>query len=324
MDYTGDELRTQVQRIRVTPDQNGMRLDRFVREILPGLPPAAVHRLLRTGQVRVDGGRAKGNARLVTGQEIRLPPVRLSVAEPGGEKTIPAWALDALRGRILRRDDAFLVLDKPAGMPVHGGSGQAWGVVDGMRLLLEEEPERPELCHRLDRDTSGCLLFGLGKGMTRRLTNAFRGDQVEKRYLALVHGSPPDRGRLDQALVKGMTRAGERMVAADADGAPAQTLFRVVERFAGLALVEARPLTGRTHQIRVHFQEFGHPLAGDDKYGSWELNRHLRGLGLKRLFLHARFLAFPHPRDGGRVEVEAPLDPALEQVLQRLRTGEGA
>lgn len=325
MDNMAGELRTPVRKIQVTPDQAGMRLDRFVGESLPGLPLSAIQRLLRTGQVRVDGGRAKGNERLRAGQEVRLPPVRIQdpPAEARGDPTVPPKALDLLRARFLFHDEAVLVLNKPAGMAVHGGSGQPWGVVDAVRLLLTGEGERPELCHRLDRDTSGCLLFGLGKVMTRRLTEAFRGDTVEKRYLALVQGTPPDQGRINHPLAKGMTRAGERMVGADADGDHAETLFRVVERFDGLTLVEVRPLTGRTHQIRVHFQELGHPLAGDGKYGVWELNRRLKSLGLNRLFLHARLLAFPHPRHGRRVEVEAPLDETLASVLDQLRAGKG-
>ncbi|MEO5362966.1 MAG: RluA family pseudouridine synthase, partial [Magnetococcus sp. DMHC-8] len=289
---------------------------------VPPYPPS-IHRLLRTGQVRVNGGRVRGNVRLAVGDGVRLPPVRL---EPAAERTEarpfpPDTLVRAVRERIAWRDEALLVLNKPAGLAVHSGSGTTWGAVDAVRRLLmwEESGLHPELCHRLDRDTSGCLLFALTPVALRQMAAAFRTGTVEKVYLALVRGVPqPAEGLIDRPLTKGIVRAGERMVVSTGQGLVARTRYRVITRFAGTSLVQVMPESGRTHQIRVHFQSIGHPLAGDRKYGDTAFDGRMGRMGLHRLFLHAWRLSFPHPVTGLPMTVETPLDEALQRVLQGL------
>ncbi|MEO5371499.1 MAG: RluA family pseudouridine synthase [Magnetococcus sp. DMHC-1] len=311
----------------VEADAVGMRLDRFLQKEIPSLPMSALHRLLRTGQVRVDGGRVRGGERLLLGQKVRIPPVHLSVQDPATEtpatnRPSDAWSA-ALVDRICYRDSHLLIVDKPAGVPVHGGSGQPWGLVDGIRRCMEMRGEPiPELCHRLDKDTSGCLMFGLDLPTMRAMAQAFRQGEVEKRYLLLVRGTPsPHEGEIAIPLVRGTVRSGERMVASGPDGKPALTWYRTLDHFGTASLVEARPDTGRTHQIRVHFQLRGHPIAGDPKYGEREFNRHMRKAGLKRLFLHAAQLNFVHPHSGEPIMVQAPLEKALHHLLERLQAG---
>ncbi|MBF0153532.1 MAG: RluA family pseudouridine synthase [Magnetococcales bacterium] len=309
----------------VEADDVGMRLDRFLQREIPALPMSALHRLLRTGQVRVDGGRVKGGERLALGQQVRIPPVRLSVQDPDQEteersRPSDAWSA-ALAERICYQDQHLLVLDKPAGVPVHGGSGQPWGLVDGVRRMQELRGEAlPELCHRLDKDTSGCLVFGLDPPTVRTMARMFREGEVEKRYLLLVRGVPtPRTGEIAIPLVRGQVRSGERMVAAGPDGKPALTWYRTLASYGAASLVEARPDTGRTHQLRVHCQLRGHPIAGDPKYGEREFNRQMRSAGLKRMFLHAARMNFIHPRSGEPVTLEAPLEAGLQRLLERLR-----
>lgn len=320
---TPSDNRTPVRHVTVSAEEAGRRLDKFLAEQLHGIPQGAIQKLLRTGQVRLNKGRAKGNARIAEGDVVRLPPVTLS--EPGGpeKKPVPRGFLQELPGRILFQDDDMLVLDKPVGVPVHGGSGQPWGVVDAVKELFRSERWKgvPELCHRLDKETSGCLLFGLRPPMVRKLAEAFRdGEAIDKRYLVLVSGRPsPGKGVIDKPLRKGRVQGGERMVTVEEGGDVARTEYRVVEPLGDFSLVEARLLTGRTHQIRVHFESLGHPVAGDGKYGDRGVNRRLAGLGMKRMFLHARSLSLTHPGSGRRVQVQAPLDEALNGLLKALR-----
>ncbi len=321
--------RTEVRQVVVGHREAGMRLDRLLKDNLPDAPLSLLQKLLRTGQVRVDGSRKKGNYRLLQGERVRIPPVRLE-PQPGhgrGEhgRRCPPKVVADIGKRILYRDSSLLVIDKPAAMAVHGGSGRSWGVVDAVREYLHAESEgdavvSPELCHRLDRDTSGCLLFGLDKYSTRTLTAAFRDGKVDKGYLALVKGRPePAQGVIDKALQKGVVRSGERMVVTDAaTGRTARTRYRSERKFADATLMDVALETGRTHQIRVHFQSIGHPLALDGKYGDRLFNRQMKGLGLKRLFLHARRLRFKHPDSGRLVETVAPLDVELKHFLDLL------
>ncbi|MBF0401084.1 MAG: RluA family pseudouridine synthase [Magnetococcales bacterium] len=308
-----------VRHVAVTAADAGMRVDRFLAAQLPGTPYTFLHRLMRTGQVRVNSGRVQGGVRLAAGDSVRLPPVRLALPQ---ERTHPpdSW-VRGMRERIVWRDGELLVLNKAAGMAVHGGSGDSWGAVDAMRRLFqwEESPLRPELCHRLDKETSGCLLFALTAPALRQMAAAFRAGTVEKEYWALVRGHPqPAAGVIDLPLLKGTVRAGERMVVSADRGLAARTRYQVISRFAHASLVQVWLESGRTHQIRVHFQSIGHPLAGDQKYGDPAFDGQMRTMGLRRLFLHARRLAFPHPVTGEQVTVETPLDAALQQVLQNL------
>ncbi|MBF0143344.1 MAG: RluA family pseudouridine synthase [Magnetococcales bacterium] len=315
MDESEGWIRSSPKRAVVDREVAGMRLDRYVRQMLPGVPGPAIQRLLRTGQVRVNGGRVKGGRRLLEGDEVRLPPAMVLV-DPGNPP-LPDSLIDELRGRILYRDAAVLLLDKPAGMAVHGGSGRPWGVVDGVRALWRREglAGEPQLAHRLDQGTSGALLFGLTPSAVRRLAADFASGRVEKRYLALVRGAPADSGRIDQGLIKGATRAGERVVVAG-HGQEADTGYRVVARFEGASLLVVTPGSGRTHQIRVHLQWLGHPLAGDDKYGDHRFNRQMARLGLARMFLHAACLNCTHPESGERLRLTAPLEVSLRHFLE--------
>ncbi|MEO5367750.1 MAG: RluA family pseudouridine synthase [Magnetococcus sp. WYHC-3] len=316
MPSTSDAFRTSVRHVTVAAGEAGTRLDRFVGLQLPGVPPALVQRLCRQGQVRVNGARARGERRLALGDAVRLPPVTLTPPqEPGG---VPAGAVALLRQRVLHVDDALMVLDKPPGMAVHGGSGQPWGVVDVLRQIHPDRP--PELCHRLDRDTSGCLLLAFDRAVLRQLATALATRQMEKTYLALVRGQPqPPRGVIRQALAKGRLQGGERMVHNDVAGREAVSRYEVAESLPGAALVRVALETGRTHQIRVHLADRGHPLAGDDKYGDRAFNRALRPLGLRRLFLHAAELSLIHPLSGAPLRVRADLPGDLTAVVARLR-----
>lgn len=307
-----------VQHILVTEADAGLRVDRFLATHLPGTPYSLLHRLLRTGQVRVNSGRVQGGVRLAVGDSVRLPPVRLT--EPQEQSHPPDSWVRKVQERIVWQDEALLVLNKAPGLAVHSGSGDLWGVVDAMRRLFQQEKStlQPELCHRLDKETSGCLLFALTPFALRQMAEAFRSNKVEKAYLALVRGYPqPPEGVIDLPLIKGMAHAGERMVVAAEHGLAARTRYRVISRFANASLVQIQLESGRTHQIRVHFQSIGHPLAGDKKYGDPVFNAQMGKMGLRRLFLHAERLSFAHPCTGEQITVETALEGPLQQVLQQ-------
>lgn len=304
------------RRLTVGADEAGQRLDNFLFRQLKGVPKGHVYRLLRTGQVRVNSRRVKPEYRLVPGDELRLPPLQpvpqAQPAHPGRR-----W-LERLQASILFEDEFLLALDKPAGLAVHGGSGVRAGAIEVLRLLRPQAPGL-ELVHRLDRDTSGCLLFAKKRSALRELHAALRAGRVDKRYRALLAGRwRGGERRVALALEKNRLQSGERMVRVAERGKPAESLFRPLRRFADTTLVEVDIRTGRTHQIRVHAAHLGRPVAGDDKYGDREANRALRVLGLKRMFLHASSLAFPHPRSGERLEIVAPLPAELAAVLARL------
>jgi 23S rRNA pseudouridine955/2504/2580 synthase len=294
----------------------GQRLDNFLFRTLKGVPKSHVYRLLRTGQVRVNKKRAKPDYRLEAGDELRLPPVRQEEkATPG---LPPRWQQEALKGAILHEDDRILVVNKPAGMAVHGGSGVNFGVIETLRVLRPESPGL-ELANRLDRETSGCLIVAKRRSAVRVLHAAFREGRVEKRYLALL-AQPWTGGEqaVDLPLEKNLLQGGERMVKVSREGKEAQSLFTPVQRFRDSALLQVRIYTGRTHQIRVHAAHIGHPVAGDEKYGDREANKGFKAVGLNRMFLHAAELAFDHPETGQRLELKAPLDEELETVLKKL------
>lgn len=294
----------------------GQRLDNFLFRILKGVPKSHVYRLLRTGQVRVNKKRAKPDYRLEAGDELRLPPVRQEEKAAPGKP--PHWQQEALSQAILYEDDRLLVVNKPAGMAVHGGSGVSFGVIETLRILRPDAAGL-ELAHRLDRETSGCLVVAKRRSAVRALHAAFREGAVEKHYLALLTGAwTGDEANVDLPLEKNRLEGGERMVKVSRSGKAAQTLFRPLQRFADAALLDIRIFTGRTHQIRVHAAHLKHPVAGDDKYGDREANRRLKAAGLKRMFLHAHRLAFAHPESGQRLELTAPLDEELQAVVVSL------
>lgn len=294
--------------IAVADDEDGLRLDRWFKRRWPGVAHGLLERLLRTGQVRIDGRRAKAGERLQVGQYVRVPPiVHASAVDRPPRRSRPTDAGEAadLRARVLHRDGHVIVIDKPAGLAVQGGS-KTDRHLDGMLDALVFDGERPRLVHRLDKDTSGVLLLARSANAAALLTRAFRDGRVDKLYWAVVIGAPAlQQGRIDQPLAKRFGVAGER-VGADEEGLRAVTEYRVVER-AGrrAAWLALRPLTGRTHQLRAHCALLGTPIVGDGKYGGAAAFLEGEGIG-ERLHLHARTLRFPHP-GGGELQVTAPL-----------------
>lgn len=311
----------QVRLVAVPDDHDGQRLDNFLAGRLKGVPRSLVYRICRTGEVRVNGRRAKPDQRLVGGDEVRIPPVR--VADKGEAPVAPAAQANRVEAAVVHEDRDFLVIDKPAGVASHGGSGVSFGAIE---LLRASRPrETLELAHRLDRDTSGILVLTRRRSALTALQAAIREGQVEKRYLALIEGHlPKARLVVDAPLRKSVLQGGERMVRVDEDGKPSRSIFIEVERYDGASLVEVALETGRTHQIRVHAQHIGHPLAGDEKYGDREFNKAMRERGLRRLFLHAARFEFALGERG--YSFSAPLAPELAQVIDALqrKTARGA
>ncbi|UHQ21602.1 RluA family pseudouridine synthase [Lysobacter sp. 5GHs7-4] len=303
--------------VRVPDDRDGQRLDNFLLGQLKGAPRSLIYKLVRSGQVRVNGGRAKAERKLEAGDEVRIPPVRLS--EVGEKAAPPKGFMDALDAAIVYEDARLLALNKPSGVASHGGSGISFGAIETLRAL------RPghtlELVHRLDRDTSGLLIVAKKRSALTEMQALMREDGgISKRYLALLTGRVPDGVMsVDAPLHIGLRQGGERHVQVHRDGKASLSHFKVLERRGGQSYCEVRIETGRTHQIRVHAQHIGHPVAGDDKYGEPEANKRLRDqAGLRRLFLHAATLEFA--LDGGRESylLNAPLAPELIEVLDRL------
>lgn len=307
---------TGVQLLEVAPELAGQRIDNFLRTQLKGVPKTLIYRILRKGEVRVNKGRIKPEYKLQAGDVVRVPPLRL--AERDEPAPLAQGLLERLEAAIVYEDKALIVLNKPAGIAVHGGSGLNYGVIEAFRQLRPDAKEL-ELVHRLDRDTSGLLMIAKKRSMLRHLHEALRGDGVDKRYLALVRGSwPTAKKQVRAPLMKNNLRSGERMVEVNVEGKDALTEFRVLRRFGDFAtLVEASPITGRTHQIRVHAKHAGHSIAGDSKYGDEEFTREIRELGGKRLFLHAHSLRVKLP-EGGELLVEAPVDEDWKRTLERL------
>jgi len=311
-----------VFKIMIEPESAGQRIDNFLLNRLKGVPRSHVYRILRTGEVRRNGGRVKAEDRLEAGDTLRIPPIRLSSPET---VDIPAEALRTrLESRILHEDEHLLVLDKPHGMAVHGGSGLRYGIIEGLRAL-RPEARFLELAHRLDRDTSGCLLIAKKRSALTSLHGQFRDDQVKKTYWALLGGEWARKyWRVEAPLEKNTLKSGERVVRVSREGKAAVTEFRRLSRHVGATLVEARPVTGRTHQIRVHAQVLGHPVAGDVRYGDEAQNQQFRQQGLKRLFLHALETTFIHPHTGKSLCLRAPLAAELQAFLDTLPDARGA
>ncbi|OYD23939.1 23S rRNA pseudouridine(955/2504/2580) synthase RluC [Oceanimonas baumannii] len=308
-----------VRLLTIEAEHEGQRIDNFLRTQLKGVPKSLIYRILRKGEVRVNKKRIKPEYKLVAGDIIRVPPVR--VAER--EEVLPSAKLDSVQGlesAIIYEDDALLVLNKPSGMAVHGGSGLSFGVIEGLRSL-RPQARFLELVHRLDRDTSGILLVAKKRSMLRSLHEQLREKTMDKHYLALVRGQWQAHQKAVKApLKKNELASGERIVRVDRDGKPSETRFRIVQKFHGATLVECSPVTGRTHQIRVHTLHAGHPIAGDDKYGDRQFDEAMRSIGLGRLFLHACRIRFYHPDREETMTLEAPLEPALKKLLTRMAT----
>ncbi|MEN8259771.1 MAG: 23S rRNA pseudouridine(955/2504/2580) synthase RluC [Pseudomonadota bacterium] len=305
----------EVQFIEVDAEFDRQRIDNFLFTRLKGVPKSRIYRMLRTGEVRVNRGRAQAKTRLNTGDMIRVPPVR--TAEGARNETLPAGFLSGVfEAGIIFEDEHLLVLNKPSGVPVHGGSGISGGVIEGLRRL-RPEARFLELAHRLDRDTSGCLIIAKRRSALLSLHEQFRSDRVDKRYLTLLAGTwNRKRVTIDARLLKNVRKGGERMVTPSVSGKPAETDFTRLRKFRSATLVQARPKTGRTHQIRVHAAYMGHPIVGDMRYGDDSCNRDFRRKGLKRLFLHAEGLSFSHPATGQPMQISAPLEKGLTDFIE--------
>jgi len=302
--------------LEIQSDEAGRRIDNFLIARLKGVPKSRIYRMLRTGEVRVNKGRVKPHYRLCCGDVVRLPPVVLE--ERAVHAGVARGMGRCLEDRVLYEDEVLLVLDKPAGMPVHGGSGLEGGVIEALRSV-RPDARFLELVHRLDKDTSGCLLIAKKRPALRALHAQMRENAVDKRYLLLMTGIWRQRRRtVDVPLRKFVLQGGERLVRVDPEGKPSRTEFYRLGQGKEATLAEARLLTGRTHQIRVHAAWLGHPIAGDERYGNKAANRHWRRQGLKRLFLHAWRLGFRHPATGAIMRIEAPLEPELTHLLARL------
>jgi len=286
--------------IDVGEEEAGQRIDNYLLARLKGVPKTHIYRILRSGEVRINSRRVEASQRVVSGDRIRVPPVR--VAERDDEIPAPHYRLP-----ILFEDEHFLAIDKPSGLAVHGGSGIAHGVIESLRAM-RPDAKFLELVHRLDRETSGVLLVAKRRSALTALHELLRTRDMDKRYLVAVRGRfRNEMQRVKAALAQRVNAAGEKRVSVSQDGQEAETVFRRMGRGAEVSLLEAELLTGRTHQIRVHLAHLRHPVLGDDKYGDFELNKRLRKEGLKRMFLHAASLGLAHPATGAALRLEAPL-----------------
>ncbi|MCH9690879.1 MAG: 23S rRNA pseudouridine(955/2504/2580) synthase RluC [Gammaproteobacteria bacterium] len=305
-----------VQLLSVAEELAGQRIDNFLMARLKGVPRSRIYRILRKGEVRVNKGRVKADYKLKAGDKVRVPPVRMAVEAPVPQAGQQLRQL--LAASILYDAGGLLVINKPAGLAVHGGSGLRLGLIEALRQMYPQSPFL-ELVHRLDRDTSGAILVARKRTVLLHLQAELRSGRLGKCYRALAIGRWPRSQKLVEApLRKNTLKSGERMVVVDGEGKPSQTRFQVLERFSQATLLEAEPITGRTHQIRVHGQFVGCPLAGDKKYASDDENRQFRKLGLQRLFLHSAQVRCSLP-DGERVVVQAPLPAELDKCLETLR-----
>ena len=304
----------QVIYVEINEDNCDQRLDNFLISRLKGVPKSRIYRLVRKGEVRVNKGRVDIKYRLATGDVVRIPPIR--VAERSEESFVPKGLQAALQQGILFEDDGFMVINKPAGFAVHGGSGVSSGIIEGLRLI-RPEARFLELVHRLDKDTSGCLLIAKKRSALRKLQEFFRNSEIKKTYQALLAGQW-DRKKLivTAPLLKNISKGGERIVVISKAGKAAETLFTRIKLFRNATLVEASPKTGRTHQIRVHAASLGHAIVGDDRYGIDEINKLFKNKGYKRMFLHAETLKFKHPVTDEKMTISAPLPLQLINLLK--------
>ncbi|WNU96638.1 RluA family pseudouridine synthase [Neisseria sp. DTU_2020_1000833_1_SI_GRL_NUU_006] len=315
-----------VSLITVAEHEAGQRLDNYLIKILKGVPKSHIHRIIRAGEVRLNKKRCKPDSRIQTGDLLRIPPVRTAEKQRSSENR--AQAVPAREFTIIYEDDALLVIDKPAGTAVHGGSGVSFGVIEQIRRA-RPETRYLELVHRLDKDTSGLLMIAKKRSALVKLHEAIRNDHPKKIYLALGVGKlPNDSFHVKLPLFKYTGAQGEKMVRVSEDGQSAHTIFRVLNRFSDdllhqvglsqLTLVQATLKTGRTHQIRVHLQSQHCPIAGDERYGDYQANKRLQKLGLKRMFLHAAELHLDHPLTGEKLILKAPLPQDLAQFVLML------
>lgn len=308
----------QVHLVTISNDNEGQRVDNFLITQLKGVPKSMIYRILRKGEVRINKKRVKPEYKLNVGDEVRIPPVRVAEkANPPLSAKLDKVAM--LEQAIVYEDEMIIAINKPSGIAVHGGSGLSFGVIEGLRALRPDS-RFLELVHRIDRDTSGILLIAKKRSALTALHEQLRLKQMSKNYLALVKGDWPSSCKVVQApLLKNVLKSGERIVRINQEGKPSETRFKVEERFGFATLVRASPITGRTHQIRVHTQYTGHPIALDNRYGDELFDRELAKTHLNRLFLHAANVQFTHPKTGETMQLHAPLDNVLQKCLSILR-----
>ena len=318
MDSKVQQTKQQVSFVTISEENEAQRIDNFLITYLKGVPKSMIYRILRKGEVRVNKKRIKPEYKLAIGDEVRIPPIRVS------EKTVFEISTKLnkvadLEKAIIYEDDVILAINKPSGIAVHGGSGLSFGVIEGLRAL-RPEAKFLELVHRIDRETSGILLIAKKRSALKSLHEQLRLKQMQKNYLALVKGNWPSECKVVQApLLKNVLKSGERVVKVNAEGKPSETRFKVEERFGFATLVKASPVTGRTHQIRVHTQYANHPIAFDDRYGDSQFDALLTDSKLNRLFLHAANVKFIHPKTLQEMQLHAPLDDVLQNCLTKIR-----
>ncbi|MEZ2721397.1 RluA family pseudouridine synthase [Paenalcaligenes hominis] len=301
----------QVRILEISPEWAGQRLDNFLVRECKGVPKSHIYKAIRSGQVRVNKGRVKNEYRLQEGDVLRIPPMRMP--DPEAAPRVPPAQFP-----VVFEDDYLLVINKPEGVAVHGGSGVSFGVIEQLRAARPEQ-KLLELGHRLDRDTSGLLIIAKRRRSLVAIHDMFREGQIEKFYQALVEGDwVNDRQHLKAPLLRWMTASGERRVRVDAEGRPSHTIVSLLQRYGDYSLVEAELKTGRTHQIRVHLAHEGFPIVGDDKYGSDAVRAQFAQWGFKRMFLHAVRLRMRHPVTEQWLELEAPLPQACTEILTTL------
>ena len=302
----------------ISDDRQGQRLDNFLIGQLKGAPKNLIYRIVRKGEVRVNKGRVKPEYKLCAGDIVRIPPVKL----PEANEIAPVGQgfANILQAAVLYESDGLMVINKPSGLAVHGGSGIHLGMIESLRQVYPQYPFL-ELVHRLDRDTSGCVMVAKKRATLRAIHEQLRNPGgIDKVYHALVSGQwPRSCKQIKAPLLRYNLKSGERMVKVDDQGKPSVTRCQLLQQFGNVALIQVKPVTGRTHQIRVHCRHVGHPIVGDEKYGLLSINQQQRQLGLKRLFLHASELHLTDPSTGKAINVCAPYDQALHDAVHRLQ-----
>ncbi|WP_105902381.1 23S rRNA pseudouridine(955/2504/2580) synthase RluC [Vibrio gangliei] len=311
------EIKTEVKFVDIDADMAGQRVDNFLRNQLKQIPKSMVYRILRKGEVRVNKKRVKAEYKLQAGDTVRIPPVRISAEEYAAPVSTKLDKVSELESCIIFEDDSMLILNKPSGTAVHGGSGLKFGAIEALRAL-RPQARFLELVHRIDRDTSGILLVAKKRSALRHLQAQFRDKTVQKYYFALVMGEWKASCKVVKApLLKNEVNS---IVRVNPNGKPSETRYKVLEKFNQATLVQASPITGRTHQIRVHCQYTGHPIAWDDRYGDRRFDAYTGQVGLDRLFLHAANIKFIHPATEKPMDISAQMEDKLEKVLAGLRS----
>jgi 23S rRNA pseudouridine955/2504/2580 synthase len=303
--------------IEIDAQNAGQRIDNFLANQLKGVPRGHIYKIIRKGEVRVNKGRIKQTYKLRYGDSVRIPPVQVvakkALSAPGQS------LLKLIENNILFEDDYLMAVNKPSGVAVHGGSGVSYGMIEAIRALRPEH-RFWELIHRLDRDTSGCLLIAKRRSTLTSVQELMRNRETEKRYLTLLCGRVKFRQKKVAApLLREALKKGERFVRVDKQGKDSLSYFTTLEQFPDASLMEVKIVTGRTHQIRVHSQYIGHNVAGDTKYVNFACNQRMKSLGLKRLFLHSSYLGLEHPNTGETLSINAPLSNELSSFLETLR-----